>query len=219
MEMETALPEAASQPGTEGQPAQRTDGLAASLAVECGAPTGAASAPEIPGKPPKRPGRPPIHGLYSKAAGSDGHRPAPLPGSDPVSPAEVEMPGETRVSVPPDVLAEVLTGALTLGEEFAAWKMQDIASRAGLEPGEINTQLARAQIGPQRREIVSKLTPLALQEWGIDPQISPTACIGITLAPWVFATVTAYFTLAGLAAERLSMEKRLGKSGETKETA
>lgn len=214
MEMEKTLSPEAGQPGPDSPPPGRTDGLAAALAVEHDAQTGAPDSPERPPDLGKRRGRPPIHGLYSRAAGSDGHRPAALGGPDQVGPVEMENPGEKRVSIPPDLLTQLVGQTLCLGEDLATYKIQAMAARAGLTPGEIAPQLARAQLGDQRKQLVADLTPYALQEWGLDPQISPTAAIGLILAPWTFGAVSAYWTLAGLAAEKLSREKARDKSGD-----
>jgi hypothetical protein len=126
----------------------------------------------------------------------------------------MESPGEKRVALPPDMVTRLVQETLTLGENFAAYKLQAISGKAGLTPGEIQPQLERALLGDQRKAFVAELTPYALQEWGVDPQISPTAAIGLVLGPWLFASVSAYWTLASLAAEKLSREKREGKSGD-----
>ena len=113
--------------------------------------------------------------------------------------------------IPPDLLSQIVSETLGLGENFAAYKLAAIASKAALTPSEIRPQLDRTLIGDKRKAIIGELTPLALQEWGIDPKLSPTAAIGLMLGPWVLASVSAYFTLASLAAERLALDKANGK--------
>ena len=220
MEVETTLPETAAQPGPESQPGSPTDGLAAAIAAEHGAGPGENRVETPAGGPGsgKRPGRPPVHGRYSKAAGSDGKHLAALPGEilPPIAgeifqPAEMESPGEISVVIPPDLLSQIVSETLGLGENFAAYKLEAIASKAALTSDEIRPQLDRTRIGDKRKEIIGELTPLALQEWGLDPKLSPTAAIGLMLGPWVLASVSAYFTLASLAAERLALDKANGK--------
>jgi hypothetical protein len=222
--MEAPLPPTAPAPGPESPVSGSADGLATGLATKFGAGPGQAAgsaAPVGPGSSPggARRGRPPVHGLYSKAAGSDGHRPAVLPGPDQVGAAQVEIPGDTRVSIPEDVLSSLVVETLGAGEEFASLKLLQIAGKAGLTPGEIGPQLERARLGDRRKGIIADLVPYALQEWGLDPQISPTAAIGLVLGPWAFASVSAYFTLAGLAAEKMARDKLREKHQTNREGA
>lgn len=217
MEVETPLSEPAAQPSQESPGLGPADGLAAALAVEHGAAGTAASPATLP-ETFRRRGRPPVHGLYSRAAGSDGKHPVLPPGAEPLSAAEVEIPGDSRISIPKDVLSKIVSQTLGAAESWAGWKITAMAKKAGLTTADISPQLERAQIPDESKQLVAELAPLALQEWGLDPQISPSAAIGVILVPWAFASVSAYFTLAGLAAERLAMEKlrgnARGKGGE-----
>lgn len=211
MEVENPLPETAPQPGQEGPGSGATDGLAAALAIEHGA-AGTATSPATLPETFRRRGRPPTHGLYSRAAGSDGKHAVPPPGQESLSPAEMAAPGDARISIPADVLSKIVSTTLGAAESWASWKITGMAKKAGLSAGDISPQLERARIPEESKAVVAELAPLALQEWGFDPQISPSAAIGVILVPWVFASVSAYFTLAGLAAERLAMERARGKA-------
>ena len=126
----------------------------------------------------------------------------------------MEPPGETRVSIPPDLLSKIVGETLNVAEQFASLKLCQIAQRAGLQQKDITPQLAQAAIGERRKQIVADLTPLALQEWGLDPQISPTAAILLILGPWMFSATSAWLSLASLAAERLALEKARAKAAE-----
>lgn len=212
MDVETPLPAAPPAPGAESPAPAPTDGLAARLALESGA-AGTLAGPESGPRTFRPIGRPPIHGLYSRAAGSDGKHPVSPPGADSLESPQVETPGTTRVSVPPDVVSKVASTTLCGLESFAQWKIAEMGKRAGLSTGEINPQLAQAQIGESQKALVGELAPLALQEWGLDPQISPTAAIAVVLGPWLFASASAYWTLAALAAEKIAMDRRRGNSG------
>lgn len=213
MELETTLSETAPETSPQGQTGGPTDGLAAKLAIEHDAGPAAQSSPETHSVTGKRIGRPPTHGRYSKAAGSDGKNPVPLPGPEPVPAVEMESPVRSLVNIPPDLLSKIVGETLSLGETYAAYKLEAIADKAGLTCAEIQPQLERTQMGEQRKAIIADLTPLALQEWGLDPRLSPTAAIGLMLGPWLAASVGAYFTLATLAAERLALDK--AKNGKT----
>ncbi len=208
MEMETTLPPETLPASPESKPGARTDGLAAAVAIEQQA--DATGSETNPLGPAKRIGRPPVHGRYSKAAGSDGKNPAPLPGPETMAP--VESPGlapepQASVIVPPDLFAEVVRESLTLIETFAGTKLESIARQAGLTHGDITPQLRQAALGDRRKELIGKLAPLALDEWGIDPELSPTAAIGVLLVPWAFGATSAYWTLAKLAAEKAARER------------
>jgi hypothetical protein len=106
------------------------------------------------------------------------------------------------VVIPPDLLAKVVQEGLTAGELFAQGKLETVAVRAGLTKTEILPQLKQAEIGDKRKALVGELAPLVAQEWGVDPQLSPSAAVAVVLGPWVFASVSAFFTLARLAEEK-----------------
>src|SRR5258706_8139859 len=206
MEMETPLPSGTDEAGPEIEPGARTDGLAAAVSVE--------HQPETPSNGnagdgaanPKRPGRPPTHGRYSKAAGSDGKNPVTVNGTEPVSEIQAQALPETRVVIPPDLVSQVVQEGLTLGEKFAAFKLTHVAKLAGLTQSEIETQLEQGQLGDSRKKLISDLTPYVFEEWGIDPELSPTTAILLLVGPVAFATVTAYWSLAKLAEKKLAME-------------
>lgn len=207
MELETTLPGETTPASQESPPGARTDGLAAAVAVEHSAETGNEGGALGSAK---RTGRPPIHGRYSKAAGSDGKNPVPVPGQEPIpTPESVGLAPEpeSRVVIPPDLLSEVIRESLTLAETFASTKIESMAHRAGLTQSDITPQLRQAALGDRRKDLVGKLAPLALEEWGLDPELSPTAAIGVLLVPWAFGATSAYWTLAKLAAEKAAKEK------------
>jgi len=211
MEIQETLSEATEQPGEESLPVARTDGLAASIAVEHQPEAGAATSAGNHPANPKRPGRPPIHGRYSQAAGSDGKNPIPLPGSGALQEVETAAAAQPRVTLPPDLVTKVVFETLTLGENFAGNKVEAVAVLAGLTTTEIEPQLKQVLLGKERKQLVADLTPFAMKEWGMDPEMSPTAAIGLLLGPWAFGAVTAYLTLAKLAEQKLTMEKQRGK--------
>ncbi len=126
----------------------------------------------------------------------------PAPGQEPVS--EPESAPDTRLSVvvPPELFSKVVQEGLTAGELFAQGKLESAALLAGLTRSEITPQLDQALMGDKRKALVGELAPLVAQEWGVDPQLSPTAAVGLVLGPWLFATLTAYGTLARLATEK-----------------
>jgi len=118
--------------------------------------------------------------------------------------AAPENPPDTRCSVvvPPELFSKVVQEGLTAGELFAQGKIESVALQAGLTRSEITPQLDQALMGDKRKALVGELAPLVAQEWGVDPQLSPTAAVGLVLGPWLFATLTAYGTLARLATEK-----------------
>src|SRR6266850_809133 len=210
MELETTLPQETAPAGSQSQPGSKTDGLAASVAIEHVESHGTNKGAESPLGSAKRIGRPPVHGRYSRAAGSDGKNPVPMPGPESLPAPEVTglaPEPEARIVIPPDLLSEVVRETLNLAEVFASTRIEAAALKAGLTQGDISPQLRQAALGDRRKELIGKLTPLALEEWGMDPELSPTAAIGVMLLPWAFAATSAYYTLAKLAAEKVAMEK------------
>jgi hypothetical protein len=106
------------------------------------------------------------------------------------------------VVVPPELFSKVVQEGLTAGELFAQGKIESAALQAGLTRSEIAPQLDQTLMGDKRKALLGELAPLVAQEWGVDPQLSPTAATGLVLGPWLFGSLTAYFTLARLAAEK-----------------
>lgn len=82
------------------------------------------------------------------------------------------------------------------------------AIEAGLTPDDIEPQLTQAEIGPENGEILAELAPLIMEEWGLDPQVSPTACAALILLPWAVSSAAAYIAIADLAKERRAMLKK-----------
>lgn len=110
--------------------------------------------------------------------------------------------------LPPDLLAKVVLEALDCAEKVIANALEGQARRAGLTDAEIDPQIAQATLGESRKKLVAELTPLALQEWGLDAQLSPTVAICVLLGPWAFGAGTAYMTLAKLAKEKAALDKK-----------
>jgi hypothetical protein len=218
MEMEATLPAETPAAADAGEIAEGLDGLSSAVATAEGVRPAAPSGD--PGLGTRKRGRPPIHGLYSKAAGSDGKNPAPhrvaveFPAADgePPQPA----PPENRVSLPPDLVAKVVQEGLNFAESFAANKIQGAALAAGLTPADIGPQLAQTRLGDRRKALIAELTPLALQEWGVDPKLSPSLALALLLAPWAFGAFSAYSELAKLAVEKAKRDKATAPAKEEK---
>jgi|SRR6185369_5637307 len=205
MGMETSLSGEAQADDLGGGPVASTDGLSAEVLAEHLQPAGDA----IGGDEARRRGRPPIHGMYSRAAGSDGKHPAALPGNEPLPTPEVDLGTvgpSPRVSIPPDLLTKVIQESLTLGESGIAHALEGQGKLAGLTVEEIAPQLKRAELGERRKQLVAELAPYAAQEWGLDSEVSPTVAIGLLLVPWSLGAFMAYVTLAGLAKEKAEAE-------------
>lgn len=209
--MAETLPEDVDQPGEEGGIPPGLNGIAAAVATEhgAGAVEGNGSDEGKSSQAGKR-GRPPTHGLYSKAMGSNGKNPVKTPGPGPL--AENQVAGgpasPPRVVVPPELLAKVVKETLTLTENFAGAKIREAGQAAGLTLPEIQPQLDQAQLGETRKGIVADLTPYALKEWGLEPEMSPTVAICFLLAPWSFGAYTAFLSLARLAKEKAERERK-----------
>lgn len=104
--------------------------------------------------------------------------------------------------VPPDLLAKIVSELLGTGEAFAQNKIAGEAVRAGLTVAEVAPQLRQAAMGEKRKETIGQLAPLVLEEWGVNPQMSPSVAVCALLGPWLLAATSAYLTLAKLASER-----------------
>lgn len=81
-----------------------------------------------------------------------------------------------------------------------------MATAAGLSHEEIEPNLKPASIGPGRRKLVGDLVPYIAEEWGLDPEVSPTGAALFVLLPPAFGALTAYLTLAKLAQEKARRE-------------
>lgn len=120
----------------------------------------------------------------------------------------METGGETRVTLPPDLLTKVVQEGLTAAEALISSKIEGQALRAGLTHADIAPQLEQTKLGDRRRAIVAELVPLALAEHGLDPEMSPTTALGLVLVPWGFGAYTAYAELGKLAAEKAARDER-----------
>ncbi len=205
--METPLPPTATPPGDAVEPAAKTDGLAAAIAAGPATSTVPAPARNVGG-------RPPTHGLYSKAAGSNGKNPVKPAGSAPVAGvakpvAVLEAPTEAppRVAIPADLLSRVVKEALTLTENTISNAIEGKAKGAGLTAEEIAPQMKQARLGEDRKQLLAELAPYIAQEHGLDPELSPTLAASLILGPWAFGAYTSFATLATLAKERAEREK------------
>jgi len=173
----------------EGSFREPSDGglgeLVAAVATEHGAGTGAAGA----GKPPAKGkgGRPPIHGKYSRANGSDGKHAVVLPGEAPVEPVEVVDDLEPEFGLPPDLVREFVDEGLGEAGEYLRARLESAAKRANIPDDEAEPLIRSASLGETKRRLIAKATPYALREHGIDPQVSPTACIGAVVLVWGIA--------------------------------
>jgi hypothetical protein len=209
LEMEPPLSTSTSPPGEASSSPAKTDGLAATIAA------GTAGGAPSPAPARNVGGRPPIHGRYSKAAGSDGKNPVKVGRASPVAQvgnglAQPENPVETppRVVIPEYLLARVVKEALTLTENAVSNAIEGKARAAGLTDEEIATQIGQAQLGEDRKQLVAELMPFVLEEYGVNSQLSPTLAVSLVLAPWAFGSYTAFTTLSALARERARQPKK-----------
>lgn len=109
------------------------------------------------------------------------------------------------------MVKEVLDGAETLTVNSIEGK----ARLCGLTEDEIDPQIAKGRIGEKRKDLVAKLTPHAIKEWGLDPNLSPTVAIGLVMLPWSFGAGTAFLTLSSLAKQKAARDAK-AKEKETK---
>lgn len=208
--METPKTPPAQTPSTGSGNAAPTDGLAATIAGGAAGQQPPATAGDPPAK--NKGGRPAIHGAYSKAAGSNGKNPvkplAPSPGGNPTPTPAVAPPAPPRVVIPQDLLSKVVQSTITLVENGLANAIEGKAIRAGLTPAEIDPQLSLAQLPVAEKKLVGDLAPYVAQEWGLDPNLSPTVAVAMILTPWGFGALTAFLTLSTLAKEKAARDAK-----------
>jgi len=139
------------------------------------------SGAEVPQKPKNKGGRPPIHGLYSKKNGSDGHTAA-----RPCAVAAVEKPadGIPRAPLPPGLVGKVAKAVADMAEQWGINKVKGAAIKGGVPEDVAAPMVANAKLGETNKELIGELAPHAMAEWGADPAISPTAVIGGILGVW-----------------------------------
>lgn len=209
--VEEPLPQSAEQTSQPSGKSESVVGVAAAVAAQHGAGTdpGNGKSSGEAGGSGKR-GRPVVHGLYSKAMGSDGKNPVRQagPGTVVQDKGSDLPPRVEKVVVPAELLAEVVQEALTTTEEFVGCQMEDVGKKAGLTIQEIEPQLKQGKMGEKRKALLGKLTPLALKEHGLDAEVSPTVAIGVIFVPWALSAGTAYMTLARLAREKAERDRK-----------
>ena len=199
--METPLPEGAEAGSPANEALTELNGLVSQVAAEHGATTGATAADAKPPEPGRRPGRPPVHGLYSKAAGSDGKHPVPPPGQETGPEGDGSVGIDLLEALPEDIVTEVIHEGIVTGESALQHAIEGKATLAGLNQSQIVAQLKAAQVSPKKKELVARLTPYAAKELGMELKMSPVAAILFLLAPTALAGASAYLTMAKLAKE------------------
>jgi len=118
--------------------------------------------------------------------------------------------------LPTDLLVRCVKEALNVAESYLANSIEGKARAAGLTGEDIKPQIQQAQLGEQRKQLVADLSPLVAEEFGLDPQVSPSLAVGLILAPWAFGAGTAYMTLAALAKERAARLAAMAEAGKEK---
>lgn len=199
--METLLSEGAEAGSPPNEALSGLDGVTAALAAEHGAESGAPRTAQEPSEPGRRPGRPPIHGLYSKSAGSDGKHPVLPPGAQTLPEDGGSVGVDLFEALPEDLVTEVIQEGIVTGENFAQHAIETKATMAGLNQSQVVAQLKAAQLSPKKKELVAKLTPYAAKEIGCELKMSAVGAILFLLAPTAFAATSAYLSVAKLAKE------------------
>lgn len=142
------------------------------------------------GTAPRGRGRPPIHGLYSKAAGSDGKNPVRQPvGGNPVEP-----PRAPRPSLPPGLVAKIAKAGAGLADQYGRNKIKAAAIKAGVSESVAAPVIESAALSPEMKELLGELAPHALAEHGLDPSISPTGCMVTIMGMWFLGVQSAAAT-------------------------
>ena len=131
--------------------------------------------------PPRPPGRPPTHGLYSKAAGSDGKRPV-----RPLTPQEI---GQVAPATDAGGLSEadvqsLAAELLAIADEAAAGWLRIQAAKAKVPAAETESIVAASRLGERRTKWMAKLVPLCVREWGMQGQVSPTTAFALMMGLW-----------------------------------
>lgn len=212
MEMETALPQNTGAPvstGAENSVGSEFAGMAANLASEHGAavPGGGVNPPA-----PRKRGRPPIHGRYAAKSlpsvpppGQPACEPA---GGDALGSIQTEQSGTPGVSLPADLQRSLVVVTLGTLENGVKTALATQALACGLESVDISAQLERATISPKSKEYMGDVFPLMLQEWGLNPNVSPTVAFAAVFVPWAMGATTAFMGLFKLAKEKAARDAR-----------
>lgn len=106
------------------------------------------------------------------------------------------------------MVRRIVREGLTVGEKTFHNLIEGKGKAAGLSTAEIEPQLKQAALGESQKNLVGELMPYALKEWGMNPEVSPTAAIAIILGPWATASSSALMTLTKLAKEKAEREKK-----------
>lgn len=185
-----------------------SSGLAAVIASRHGAGSAESNGnPDSAVEPKRGPGRPPTHGLYSKAAGSNGKNPAKVDGTKPLEKTADDVRPVVRARVPAGLLSRVVQESITVTEKTAQFILAGQAKKAGLESAEIDPQLKQAEFGEGRKKLLGDLAPYVCEEWGIDPEMSPTLAACLIVGPWIGGMTASYLALASLAKEKAEHER------------
>lgn len=55
-----------------------------------------------------------------------------------------------------------------------------------MKPEEAAPLIRACAIPPEQKDLIAELLPLAMEEWGLDPSVSPTACLCGIAGTWYY---------------------------------
>lgn len=98
----------------------------------------------------------------------------------------------------------------TLGflEDAVSNHISGNAKIIGFTDAESAPYLAKCKMGEKRKDLAGRLTPLVLQEHGIDQELSPTAALTVLFLPWVVQSGKAMMDFTRLAKEKVAMNAK-----------
>lgn len=163
-----------------------------------GIPLRAPAAGTAAATPPRGPGRPAVHGLYSKAAGSDGKKPVRPP-----TVAEVERakPAADSVGLSETDVRELAGELLALCDDTAAGWLRIQAAKAKVPDADAEKIISASRLGDRRTKWIAKLIPACVKEWGIEGQVSPTTALALMVGLWGLGIWRATVALGKYAAD------------------
>lgn len=146
-----------------------------------GIPLRAPAAGAAAATPPRGPGRPAVHGLYSKAAGSDGKKPVRPPT---LGETQSAKPAADSVGLSETDIRELAGELLALADDTAAGWLRIQAFKAGVPQEDADKIVSASRLGERRTKWIAKLIPACVKEWGIEGQVSPTTALVLMVGLW-----------------------------------
>jgi hypothetical protein len=84
------------------------------------------------------------------------------------------------------LLKKIAASGTLAAERWGLTQVQAAATAAEVKPEEAAPLIRACAIPGEQKDLIAELLPLAMEEWGLDPSVSPTACLCGIAGTWFY---------------------------------